>query len=362
MIQLQYYNSGLKNNHINKIINNYKMKYTRINNEIESKINNMLKSFLNDILVFLENIEEVAQEKRKINDYENIKNELEISRTKIKISTITELKLRNECDHLQQENCLLKLKINSLNQKINNLNNSNNNSNQRISPLRKITNEQFSNKYNNTFLKSSFLSPKTEKSLSLYSSVIEDNSCRKSSTRLVTPNRNKDKEKDIDRNKERYELNNSVKFGKNVNQLTLKLSYDKLVKTRNNFNKKKKDINNIKCKVVKTNKNMSLKRFNDKRKEENTVIKNNPLIKILSNKSKNLNISTEKQPNNNTKYSPIKTVNQSNDFPIYNNSDFEEFRKTINNIIDLEMKELEQDESNIELILKSLKAYNNENK
>jgi hypothetical protein len=364
MLQLQYYNSGLKNNHINKILNNYKIKYTHIKNEIESKLNNMIKLFLADIVVFLENIEEVAQEKRKINDYDTIKNELELSRSKIKNNIINEHKLRNENDHLQQENCLLKLKINSLNQKINNLSNNYNYSYQKPSPLRKTTNEHMSSRYINTFSNNSFISPKTEKSISAFNSVIQENSGKKNATNLLSPKR--DKEGDRDRDIERDDLNNSAKLRKKVNKLSIKLSYDKLLKTRNNFNKKKQLINNYKCKVVKTNKNMSLKRFNNNninnKKEENDALKNKPLINKINDKKKKLYISTEKQSNNNV-YSPLNTVNQSIELPIYwSNSDIEEFRKTINNIIDLEMKELEKDESNIEFLLKSLNAYDNDNK
>ena len=65
MFQLQYYNSRLKNNHINKILNNYQIKYTQIKNEIESKVNQMIKFFLKDISIYLQNIEEIAEQKKK---------------------------------------------------------------------------------------------------------------------------------------------------------------------------------------------------------------------------------------------------------------------------------------------------------
>jgi hypothetical protein len=78
MLHLQYYNSVVKNNHINKILNNYKLKYSRIVNEIESKINEMMKLYLKDILAFLENIEEVAEQKHKISEYDKNKRELEL--------------------------------------------------------------------------------------------------------------------------------------------------------------------------------------------------------------------------------------------------------------------------------------------
>ena len=64
MLQLQYYNSKLNNKQINNILDNYKLKYSGITNEIESKINDMIKLFLKDILGFLENIEEIANKRK----------------------------------------------------------------------------------------------------------------------------------------------------------------------------------------------------------------------------------------------------------------------------------------------------------
>ncbi len=350
MIQFQYFTSGLKNNHINKILNNYRIKYTHVKNEIEAKINNMIKLFLNDILIFLENIEEVAQEKRKISDYEIIKNELELSRIKIKNNIFNEQKLKNECDVLQQENCLLKLKINSLNQKIYVLSNTNNWNNQKISPLRK-TNEQYLNRnnynfsYNNYVSKSNCMSPKELSPRSQFSSVLEENS-NKSIVSLLSPGRN--------------ELNISNK-SQYLDKLSLKLTYDKMVKKRNQFNKNKKATKIYKAKVNKINKNSSLKKFNNKKEEDNST-KIKPIINIMKNKNKKINLSTDNQIINN-RYSPMYSINQTIESQINMTSiDFEDLGKKINNIIDLEIKELEQDESNIELLLNSLNAFNNKNK
>ena len=38
MFQYQYLNSNLKNKYINKILDNYELKYSGIKNEVESKI------------------------------------------------------------------------------------------------------------------------------------------------------------------------------------------------------------------------------------------------------------------------------------------------------------------------------------
>ena len=65
MLQLQYLNRGLKNKHINHILDNYKIKYSGIKMEIESKVNDMIDLVLKDILGFLENVEETAKKKKK---------------------------------------------------------------------------------------------------------------------------------------------------------------------------------------------------------------------------------------------------------------------------------------------------------
>ena len=65
MLQLQYFNSKLKNKHINSILDNYKLKYSGIKTELSSKLNELIKLFLKDILSFLENVEEVANTKKK---------------------------------------------------------------------------------------------------------------------------------------------------------------------------------------------------------------------------------------------------------------------------------------------------------
>lgn len=364
MIQLQYYNSGLKNNHINKILNNYRIKYTQIKNEIESKVNRMMKFFLKDILVFLENIEEVAEQKRKISDYEVIQKELELTRIKIKNNIYNEHKLKNECDILQQENCLLKLKIKSLNQKIYNLSNTNNYTSQKTSPSRKKINDQTSNKSNNSKSKNDFMSPRFEnaRNYNLFTSVVEETSSHNKSTRSFFGTSN--------------DLNNSVRLRKNIDKLTLKLNYDKFVKAKNNFKKKKKSVNLHKStnnKVIKNinlvkDKNNSLKKFYNK-KEENYLTKSGPICRLINKEKKtnpiieNKNINNN-NPNNANKYSPINTINQSIELPFnYNNLniDFQALEKKINNVIDLELKELEQDEANIEFLLENLNSYNDHN-
>ena len=347
MLQLQYYNSGLKNNHINKILNNYRMKYTHIKNEIESKINQMIKFFLKDILVFLENIEEVSNQKHKINEYESVLKELEITRAKIKDKISAEYKLKNECEMLQQENCLLKLKINSLNYKINNLTNLNNYNSQESSPIRiKSNNSTTMNIYSNS--QRNFMSPKPEKLRNLLTEFREDASHNK--TRLLSPNN---------------ELSKSLKTRENIDKLALKINYGKMIKSKNNFKNKKKKINvnkyvNNKT-LIKGNKNDNLKKFNINKKE-NIRKKFGSIINNLPKNKKKYSSAEKIKPSRRNKYSPINTINQSTE-PINNNDniDYENLEKKVNDVLESEMKELEQDEANIEFLLEQLVNLNSQN-
>ena len=109
MLQLQYFNSKLKNKHINSILDNYKLKYSGIKTELSSKLNELIKLFLSDILSFLENTEEISNTKKKVNNYEKMKNELETVRVQLKIKMLNEQKIKNDLETLTQENSLLKV-------------------------------------------------------------------------------------------------------------------------------------------------------------------------------------------------------------------------------------------------------------
>ena len=361
MLQLQYYNSNLKNSQIDKILNNYQLKYTQMKNEIDSKLNQMLKIFLKDILTFLENIEEVAEQKHKINEFDTIKKELELAKTKIKNKIKIEHKLKNECDILQQENVLLKLKIKSLNQKISNLNNINlSNSFKASSPIRISNTINLRN--NNSMTKriniSNYMSPKNELDSKLYNSVVIEgsHSYNRSAFNLASP------ASELSKNE------NTVKY---VDKLTLKLNYDKKIRIKNKFYKYKnnKKINiqkfvssNKNNKVTKDiskekKKNNSLKRYNNKK--DNIKKKAEPVIKkIISSKKKNINSSVGmRNANSNNRYSPVDT-NNSIEIPF--NIDYEDLGKKINNALDNELKELQKDEENIELLLEQLNEDDND--
>ena len=76
MIQLQFYRKGLTKKQIEQILNNYKLKYTTITNEINAKLNYLVKTVINDICPFLENIEEISKEINNLKDLDNHKKKL----------------------------------------------------------------------------------------------------------------------------------------------------------------------------------------------------------------------------------------------------------------------------------------------
>ena len=103
MLQLQYYNNKLTKTQIDGILNTFNIKYTTVKNEIDSKINSLIKLAMDDILKFLQNIEEITKERKKIKDFENIQREYEILSSKLKEKTLNEHKLENDIESLQKE-------------------------------------------------------------------------------------------------------------------------------------------------------------------------------------------------------------------------------------------------------------------
>ena len=119
MLQSQYFSNKLTNTQIERVLNNYRIKYTTLKSEIERKINIMFDLFLKDILTFLEHVEQVASDKDKINDYDRLYKEKELL-----LTTITEKNTR--ISTLNEENKLLKEQIQS----------KMNNNSKRCSPLK----------------------------------------------------------------------------------------------------------------------------------------------------------------------------------------------------------------------------------
>ena len=335
MLNLQYYNTVLKKNHLSKILNNYKLKYSRVVNEIESKIHEMMKLCLNDIFSFLENMEDISEQKHKIIEYDKNKRELEIIKQKLKSKDYHELKLKNDFDLLQQENNLLKLKISSLNKKINNYKTNNiSNSQNSINPEKNN-----SSRYNRSM-------PKINST-----SIIEDNFNNRST--LSSKSHKKD-----------YIKNDKILIKPKINN-------------KNYINQKKKNhankfVNNKLVKSVK-NRNIKIKNINynlgssyDK-KFDNYSSNSGPINNKLNNNNKNINKNKNKklknscslELNNVNNYSPLNSFNQSIELPNSNlNINYYDLEKNLNEALDSELKELEQDQANIELLLEQLGGEN----
>lgn len=110
MIQFQYYHKGLSKLQIENIINNYKLKYTTLTNEIVSKLNYLIKTVLNDIYPFLENIKEVSKDINNIKEIENCKKKIELLENKLFQKSLNEHQLKNDIISLKKEISNLKLK------------------------------------------------------------------------------------------------------------------------------------------------------------------------------------------------------------------------------------------------------------
>lgn len=361
MIQLQYYNSILKNNQINQILDNYKLKYSLVVKEIESKVNKMMKLFLEDILIFLENIEEVTNQKQKINEYDKNKRELDMMRIKLKTKSYNEHKLKNDIDLLLQENNILKLKVNSLNNKIFNLNNYYFYNSQYSSPLRKTLNNTKS-KYSNSVPRRNnpSITPKSTRQNNLFivlnnTSILKENIDNKHSYSLMSPKRNKKKLNKKDKSSQDNEHKAEIK--KSEDKVNKKNKDSNQSKKRNKYVKflNSKSINNNKN--INANEDILIKSCDKINNSSHSPLNNNK--NNLNRNDKNLNItikshiSGDLESNSvNNKYSPL---NQSSDIPSSNlNLDYDDIGKKINEAIDSELKELEQDEENIELLLGQL--------
>ena len=103
MLQLQYYNKGLSKTQIEQIIKNYNLKYTTLTNEINLKLTSLIKTVLNDITPFLENIEYLSKQAKQLKEFENAKNHVELLENKIKEKTFREKELENYINNLKQE-------------------------------------------------------------------------------------------------------------------------------------------------------------------------------------------------------------------------------------------------------------------
>jgi len=374
MLQLQYFNSKLKNKHINSILDNYKLKYSGIKTELSSKLNELIKLFLKDILSFLENVEEVANTKKKVNNYEKMKSELESIRVQLKSKMLNEQKIKNDLEALTQENSLLKVKIKSLNQKLNYIYTNNTNTNNKISQPKSPLISKASKDINYTMskigLRSSFKNDiyvsdfRKKLNNSMDRKTLIENSINKLDLSLTS------KFDYSSRVLEKVEKSNSKikKINhKKPNILSLRKSYIKKEQQNSFFtsnnNNNNNDINNNNKDII-SKKRKNIKKFLMNKEKPNNNKANNSNMKIINNKIKSCTPFSPYIYNSNKKNflknkdSNLYSLNNSDEINQETNTKYEDIEKKINNAIDNELKQLEQDEEKIKKLLEKINNGN----
>ena len=76
MVQSHYFSNKLVKGQIDRVLNNYGITYITLKSEIDKNV--MLYLFLKDICTFLERIDQVTNDKDKINDYDRLYKEKEL--------------------------------------------------------------------------------------------------------------------------------------------------------------------------------------------------------------------------------------------------------------------------------------------
>jgi hypothetical protein len=103
MIKFQYYNKDLTKSQIEQILNNYKLKYTTLTNEINSKLNSLIKTILRDISPFLENIESISKDLKSLKEMDIHKKKIELLENKLREKSKIENQLQNDIISLKKE-------------------------------------------------------------------------------------------------------------------------------------------------------------------------------------------------------------------------------------------------------------------
>ena len=368
MLQLQYFNSKLKNKHITNILDNYKLKYAGIKNELSSKLNELIKLFLNDILSFLETTEEISNARKKLNNYEKMKTELDSIRNQLKIKTYTEHKIKNDLETLTQENSLLKVKLNSLNQKLNNLYNNNINT---------------SNKNLSNLTKSPLVNKNSKENINLITPKINLRGSGNNYQKIITDFRKRtnvsaERKKSVENSFNKLDISMTSKFDYSSRVLeTLEKSNKKIRKRKSNEDKfislkrntdiKKEFIQTFNGNINNTINELNIKNTNTKKKKniKKFLINQDKLNKInktrIDKKINSTRLFSPYQINSSIIKKNIKKERDINNFSLNNsvdNTEYEDIEKKINLAIDDELKQLEQDEEKIKKLLEKVNNGN----
>lgn len=338
MIQLQFYNKGLTKTQIEHILNNYKLKYTTLTNEINSKLNSLIKTILNDITPFLENIEEISKELKHIREMENDKVTIELLKNRLKEKSLIERQLQNDITSLKKEISDLK----ELKEKnINKIDSSDNLLKQNVnsSPLKqKSKSGKVGLVSNNTEIKPMTAVPKTPRRNSKPNLLnkLEDNSSK--SMTLNSASSSNIHKKDTIKNK------NKNNYMKNMQEITRSINgYHNQVQA----NRTNEKINKFIC-------------FSNKKVNKKDVKNKNPKNK----KSKSIDYSYQDEEQNvNNKKKANNNVNKTNNKQNINNKEKNDINNNDNNDIieeediEEEIRELEIDEQSILKLIEDIKNF-----
>lgn len=317
MLQLQYYNHKLSKNHIEKILTNYNIKYNTMKNEIDSKINSFIKLCVNDIRLFLENIEEISNERKKIKEAESIKLQFAILKAQLEEKILNEQKMQSEINTLAKENLLLKAKIKT---------------NANVGKPKPKFN------YDNFNANSSLLTKYRNKKLGT-----------ESNPQLRDKFRDKIKKKIKGKN---HQHNLSCSFEKKSPKNIDNIKHSGSMTRRSNNSQEKRVITgykdlNIKSSNNKNKKNINFQRTpaNNKTKMYNTTINKKVLIRKNKKDNKIENTNNTEEQNNSFEGKPFEESLDEDD------------SITVDDVINEEIRELEIDEKNILSLLDQIKQF-----
>ena len=336
MLQNQYFNHKLTKGHIEKILANYNIKYNTMKNEIDAKINSMIKLFVNDIRAFLENIEEITNERKKIKEAENSQIEISILKSKLEEKALNEHKMKNEIDNLTKENSSLKTKIKK---------------------ELKRTKSKHKKKLNTTF-SSTIVNTESRPAKIKFMKFYKDSEARSKDKKQINKNKFKTERNKTSKNTENKYTNLSISVGKR-NLQNLKTAFSKTKENHNNSTEKIV-VNSYKFKKI--NNNINSKKINNKNNQNSLFQKNHQDKSLVVNRTatiSNRNINNKKDKNNENKENEKKSSNEDLSSFVQSSEEFESSSASVDDFIEEEIKELEMDEENILLLMDQIRNLKN---
>ena len=373
MLSLQYLNKRLKKDHIEKILENYNIKYTTIRKEIDNKINVMMKTITQDLSAFLNNMEDVAAEKEKIKSHEINQNEIETLREQVKDKIHEHTKLKREIEMLKTENTRLKALSN-------NSNNYQTNTTKKKKPTFSLpSSKENTTQYLNTIsnyqsstvrsslkkakdIKSERKEKKDNKDNRLFMSP-QANQIRKSQNKIsdFTLDDSSNKKKGDLKKKDKKNLLSSYASTETIGEPT-KRNTNCYGSTKNIFSKNRKNINTSLKRN--TNNNIIFGKKTDKKSN---------LSHTIDNFNKNKDATTPKSskkskfsmPKEKTKEGEDDSTEKEN-ITVYNENNESKSKTTEDNddeqtFLDDELKEMDDFEEDILSLMEQIKEFNQEN-